>query len=77
MDEIHKTLARQVKALAEAREIPLSHLPDRAGVARSHFWDVLAGQEVADVGLIAKVAVALVVEPADLVSPQQAAPRRP
>ncbi len=41
----------------------LSHLPDRAGVSRSHFWDVLKGRKSPTLEWIEKVATSLEVMP--------------
>lgn len=40
-DELHRRVAVRIRALAKAKGLPLSHLADRAGVSRSHFWEVL------------------------------------
>ena len=41
----------------------LSHLPDRAGVSRSHFWDVHKGRKSPTLESIEKVATSLEVRP--------------
>jgi len=58
----------QVRAAAKARGVQLTHVPDLAGVSRSHFWDVLAGRKSPTVSWLTKVAVALRSEPSDLLS---------
>src|ERR1043165_1248402 len=58
----------QVKAAAKARGVQLPHVPDLAGVSRSHFWDVLAGRKSPTVTWLTKIAIALHVEPAQLLS---------
>jgi hypothetical protein len=63
------------RAFAEARSIPISHVPDRAGVSRTHFWDVMAGRESPKVEWLAKVGYALGVDAGDLLAP--ARPSRP
>lgn len=73
MDELHRRVIARIKATAEARGIALSHLPDRAVVSRSHFWDVLAGRKSPTLAWLAKVAAALDVDAGELV----AAPARP
>ncbi|MBI5487415.1 MAG: helix-turn-helix transcriptional regulator [Deltaproteobacteria bacterium] len=63
---------RRIRDLATARHVPVSHLPDRAGVARSHFWDVMAGRKSPTLKWLAKIAATLDVDPAALL----AAPKR-
>lgn len=58
----------QVRAAAKARGVQLTHVPDLAGVSRSHFWDVLAGRKSPTVSWLTKVAVALRSEPSELLS---------
>jgi SOS-response transcriptional repressor LexA len=65
-DEVHKRLVIQVRAAAKVRGVQLTHVPDLAGVSRSHFWDVLAGRKSPTVSWLTKVAVALDYEPHDL-----------
>ena len=67
-DEVHRRLVTQVRAAAKARGVQLTHVPDLAGVSRSHFWDVLAGRKSPTVAWLTKVAVALRSEPSDLLS---------
>ena len=66
MDATHKRLARRIRSLASVRELPLSHLADRAGVTRSHLWRVLDGRSSPTVAWLGKVASVLGVEVADL-----------
>jgi len=65
-DEVHKRLVINVRAAAKARGVQLTHVPDLAGVSRSHFWDVRAGRKSPTVAWLTKVAVALRCEPSDL-----------
>jgi len=66
MDEVHERLVRHIKELAGARKMPLSHIPDRAGVGRTHFWAVLSGKSTPTLAWMVKVSAALEVEPAEL-----------
>ena len=60
------------------RKIPISHLPDRAAVARSHFWEVLAGRKSPTLAWIGRIATALEVDPAELFArDQKSAASRP
>lgn len=54
--------------LAATRGITLSHLPDRAGVTRSHFWNVMAGKKSPTLQWLGKLAKALDVDVEDLVT---------
>jgi hypothetical protein len=58
---------------ARAKKIPISHLPDRAAVARSHFWEVLAWRTSPTLTWLGRVAAALEVDVEALVTrPQRA-----
>ena len=70
MDELHRRVVTRIREVAEERGIPLTHLPDRAGVARSHFWDVLAGRKSPTLAWLGKIAAALEVDAGVLVTPR-------
>jgi transcriptional regulator with XRE-family HTH domain len=74
VDAAHETLAARIRALAEARGLPLSHVADRAGVGRAHLYSVLAGRSSPSLTWIVKIAEVLGVEPAELLTPIPAAP---
>jgi len=65
-DEIHCRLVERVRALAKAKGLQLSHVPDLAGVTRSHFWDVLGSRKSPTLAWLSKVAEALSCEPWEL-----------
>ncbi len=67
-DELHRRLAHNLRALARARRLPLSHVADRAGVSRAQFWDVAAGRRSPTLRFLARVAAALEVDPAELLA---------
>ncbi|HVE86657.1 MAG TPA: helix-turn-helix transcriptional regulator [Myxococcales bacterium] len=77
-DEVHRRLRARVRAEAERLGLQLTHVADRAGVSRSHFWDVLAGRKSPTLSWLAKVAAVLGREPKDLLSgdPPVPAPSR-
>lgn len=78
MTSLAETFACQVRAVARDREIPLSHVADRAGVARSHLWAVLKLERSPTLGLVERLAEALSVEPISLLVPgDQKGPERP
>ena len=56
------------------KKISLSHLPDRAGVARSHFWEVLGGRKSPTLTWIAKVAGALDIDAGELLRNVETSP---
>ncbi|HVE86656.1 MAG TPA: LexA family transcriptional regulator [Myxococcales bacterium] len=58
----------RIRAASKAPGVQLTHVPDLAGVSRSHFWDVLAGRKSPTVTWLTKIAVALRCEPAELLS---------
>lgn len=76
VDATHANLAAQIRALAEARGIPLSHVADRAGVGRAHLYGVLAGRSSPSLTWIVKIAEVLGVEPAELLTPIAPLPRK-
>jgi DNA-binding Xre family transcriptional regulator len=77
MDELQRRVVRHVRELARERKMPLSHLPDRAAVARSHFWDVLAGRKSPTLKWLARIAEALEVDPGELVAKRREPDRGP
>jgi hypothetical protein len=44
IDQVHLRVISRIPTLADQAGIPISHIPDRDGVARSHFWNVLKGE---------------------------------
>jgi transcriptional regulator with XRE-family HTH domain len=69
LDTIHARLVSRITALAEQRGITLSHLPDRADVARSYFWRLMKGTTSPTLGKMAKLAQALDVDVSELIKP--------
>ncbi len=68
VDVLHRRIARRIREIAKARGIPVSHVPDRAGVARGHFWHVLDATASPTVTWLEKIARVLDVEVEDLVA---------
>jgi hypothetical protein len=68
VDALHRRVTGNIRALADTHHVPLSHLPDRAVVGRSHFWNVMAGKKSPTLRWLGKVAKALEVDVEDLVS---------
>jgi transcriptional regulator with XRE-family HTH domain len=67
VDELHQRVIEHIRELSEERGIAISHLPDRAGVARSHFWDVLAGRKSPTLNWLERIAAALEVDVGELI----------
>ena len=44
-DDVHARVVTRIRALAEEHGLKVSHIPDYAGVSRSHFWSVLGGRK--------------------------------
>lgn len=65
-----------IRRLAKERGIVLSHLPDRASVARSHFWNVLAGKKSPTLAWMSQIATALDVDPTDLLARRASVTKR-
>lgn len=66
VDELHERVVGRIREIAAERRIPLSHLPDRAAVSRSHFWDVMAGRKSPTLYWLGRIADALGADPAEL-----------
>jgi len=62
-------VVRRIRETARQRKIRVTHLPDRAGVSRSHFWEVMACRKSPTLSWLKKVADALDADAADLVRP--------
>lgn len=69
MDELQRRLVNHVRELARKRGIPLSHVPDRSGLGRSHFFDVLAGRASPTLDWVAKIASVFEIDPVELFEP--------
>lgn len=59
-------LAERLRALAEARGLPLTHLADRANISRSMLWKILNRESSATVDTVEQLAEVLNVEPIEL-----------
>lgn len=68
MDELHRRVVRHIREAAKREKIPVTHLPDRSGVSRSHFWDVMGGRKSPTLTWLKKVADALDADAGDLVA---------
>jgi transcriptional regulator with XRE-family HTH domain len=66
MDEVHQRIAGRIRELAAKRNIALTYLPDRAGVARSYYWSVLAGHASPTIRWLERIAAVLEVDVEDL-----------
>ena len=66
MDAVHRRIARNIRARAKVKNILITHLPDRAGVGRSSFFNVMSGESSPTVRWLVKIAQALDCDMADL-----------
>lgn len=69
VDELQRRLVNSIRRMADARRIPLSHVPDRCGLGRAHFFEVLAGRASPTLAWVTKVASVFEVDPAQLLLP--------
>ncbi|HEY4178614.1 MAG TPA: helix-turn-helix transcriptional regulator [Kofleriaceae bacterium] len=66
MEDLHRRVIVAIRDLAERQQIEMTHLPDRAGVARSHFWKVVYGTTSPTLRWLGKLAKALDVSTVEL-----------
>jgi transcriptional regulator with XRE-family HTH domain len=59
-------LAKRLRELAALHDIPLSHVADRAGIARSYFWTLLDAESSATLEMVQRIAAVLQEDPIDL-----------
>jgi transcriptional regulator with XRE-family HTH domain len=68
---LESVLARRLREVAKEKRVPLSHVADRAGVARSYFWLLLDGSNSATLAIVQRIAEALDVEPLALLGKER------
>ncbi|MBI3206669.1 MAG: helix-turn-helix transcriptional regulator [Myxococcales bacterium] len=68
---LERVLARRVRELAQDRRMPLSHVADRAGIARSHVWALLRAERSATLAMVQRLADVLKVDPLALLTPSR------
>jgi hypothetical protein len=56
---LHRRVASRIREVARQRKIRITHLPDRAGVSRSHFREIMACRKSPTLTWLKKVADAL------------------
>jgi transcriptional regulator with XRE-family HTH domain len=71
---LEQVLARRLREVAKEQRIALSHVADRAGLARSYFWHLLDAKSSATLDAIQRIAKALEVEPLALLTGHGHAP---
>lgn len=67
-DPLERVLAERIRELAQAKGLPLSHVADRAGIARSHLWALLSCERSATLAMVQKIAEVLEVPALTLLS---------
>jgi transcriptional regulator with XRE-family HTH domain len=65
-------LAQRLRDIAGEKQIPLSHVADRCGLARSYLWRLLAAKSSATLSVVERLAEVLGVEPIELLTPRHA-----
>jgi transcriptional regulator with XRE-family HTH domain len=74
---LERILARRVRELAAAKELPVSHLADRAGVSRSLMWELLSQTASISLETLQKLSDALELDdPLELLRGEPAPARR-
>lgn len=76
MDDLQARVVVRIRELAKAGRIPVSHLPDLAGVSRSHFWEVMGCRKSPTLQWLERVAEALSVDAVEFLMPPKAKPKR-
>ena len=66
---LERLLARRLREVAKQKGLALSHVADRAGLARSYMWRLLDGSSSATLSAVQRLADALEVDPASLLIP--------
>ncbi len=69
MTDLQKRVVANLKLWAKKRKIPLSHVPDRAGLSRTYFWDILAGRKAPTFPWLEAISRVLEIDPVDLMRP--------
>ena len=59
-------LARRLREISAEKSLPLSHVADRAGVARSYLWRLLDGKSSGTLDVVQRIADVLECEPLEL-----------
>lgn len=78
MKRLERILIRQIRLVADAKGVPMSHLADRAAISRSSLWEVTNGRASPTLDWVQRIAEALEVDPLDLLQGEPARlPRRP
>jgi transcriptional regulator with XRE-family HTH domain len=69
---LEEVLARRLREVAERKGVALTHLADRAGIARSYLWRLLDGDSSATLTTVQRLASVLGVDAVSLLQPMQA-----
>lgn len=75
-EELRERLAQNIREVAKRKGVTLTDLADRAGVSQAAFWESMSGRSGPSIDFVAKVAMALDVDPSVLVRPSRK-PRSP
>lgn len=69
--QLREVVAANIRHIAGQKDLGLNALADLSGVGRTQLYDVLAGRKAATTDWLAKVCVALEVEPHVLLRPMR------
>ncbi len=67
-DSLHRGLADSIRRLARQRKVSLNKLADFAGISRSHLSRILKCESSPSLAIVARLAAALDVEVAELLT---------
>jgi transcriptional regulator with XRE-family HTH domain len=66
--QLERVLIGRIRAVAEERGMPMSHLAARAGISRSSLWEVMNGRASPTLDWVQRIAEVLEVEPLALMT---------
>lgn len=66
--KLEKILATRLREVARDKDMPLSHVADRAGMSRSYFWLLLDARSSATLDAVQRIAEVLGVDPIKLLT---------
>lgn len=75
-EEIRARVATRIREVAARRKVSLNRLIELSGVSRTQLFAVLRGERAVTVDTLTKLAVALNVDPVELLKPPRGKPKR-
>ncbi|MEX1368055.1 MAG: helix-turn-helix transcriptional regulator [Nannocystaceae bacterium] len=74
-EEIRARVAARIREVCARRKLSLNQLADRANVTRSLLYAVLSGERTATTDTLTRLAIALDVDPVELLRPARRRPK--